>query len=54
MKDWEDREQLVCVSCGHKWILISNKMITQEQHNIWIKVAMEHHRLIKEEKEENK
>ncbi len=51
MKNWFDKQQLWCPSCGHRWILISNKEITNIEHNIWIKAVLEHHKLIKEERE---
>jgi len=52
MDKWLDIQQLWCPNCGHIWVLSSEQEITQEQHNVWIKAAMEHHKLIQEEKEE--
>jgi len=54
MKDWFDREQIWCIPCGHRWVLVSNKAITQQEHEIWVKAVMKHHEQIKEEKEEEK
>ena len=51
MKDWFDREQLVCFGCKHRWILVSNKKITQDQHELWIKNFWKQHAQIKKEKE---
>ena len=52
MENWFDKEQIWCIACKHRWILISNKQITQEQHDIWVRAVMEHHKLIQEEKEQ--
>lgn len=52
MENWFDKEQLYCIACKHRWILISNKEITDEQHKIWIKAVMEHHEQIKKQKDE--
>ena len=50
MENWFDREQVYCLNCGHRWILISNKNITKEQHDIWIKAVFLHHQKIQEER----
>ena len=50
MKDWFDKQQLRCISCGHTWTLVSDKQITKQQHLKWIKKAMEQHEKIKKEK----
>lgn len=52
MEDWLDRERLWCIDCGHKWILSSNKMITRQQHDIWVRAVIKHHTQIKKESEE--
>ena len=51
MDSWYDKAQIWCPNCGQKWILTSTKAITQDQHDIWFKAAMELHDLIKEERE---
>lgn len=48
MKDWFDKEQVWCLSCKHKWILTSDKQITQNQHNIWFKYGTKQHKEIHE------
>ena len=53
MKNWFDKEQLYCINCKHRWILISNKEITDEQHNIWVRTVLKHHEQIQKEREDN-
>ena len=50
MEEWYDKEQIICVVCRHKWILLSNQEITDLQHNIWINYVISQHKLIIEEK----
>lgn len=50
MKDWFDTQQLVCVICRHRWVLVSDKQITQQQHQVWIRKVMEHHEKIRKER----
>jgi len=54
MKNWLDKQEFKCLICKHRWVIMSNKMITNEQHSIWIKETMQHHRkLCKGAKNEN-
>jgi len=50
MKDWFDQEKIECIICGHRWILISNKKITDKQHYNWVKKSLIQHEKIKKEK----
>lgn len=43
MNDYYDREQIHCTGCGHTWVLMSDKEITDELHELWvIKVNWQH------------
>jgi hypothetical protein len=52
MKDWFDKESLICMNCGHVWLLVSNKLITDEQHYNWMDKVKEQHIQIMKEKGE--
>jgi len=43
MKNWYDKEEFYCLKCNQKWIIESDKAITNEEHKIWIKESMRHH-----------
>ena len=45
-----DKEMYTCLNCGHKWILASDKFITDEQHRIWIQEAIKQHNEIQKRK----
>ncbi len=46
-----DKETYACLDCRHRWILASDKPITDEQHNKWIREAVrQHNEIEKEEK----
>ena len=36
MMDWKDKERYSCLVCGHTWIIISDELITEEQHDKWM------------------
>ena len=48
-----DKEMYACLDCKHKWILGSDKRITNEQHYKWLAEAIAEHEAIQHE-EENK
>ena len=50
LDNYEDNESLTCINCGHSWILVSNKKITQEQHELWVNKFWEQHAKIHKEK----
>ena len=52
MKDWFDKVQINCIVCKHRWILVSNKTITDMQQKIWMRAVLEHHAQIEKEKED--
>ena len=49
MTDWYDKEQIYCIHCKHKWILVSNKQITDEQHYSWVENVWKQHAEIEKE-----
>ena len=46
MDDWFEKEQLKCPFCKHRWVLVSNKAVTDEQHNIWYEHVIKQHKEI--------
>lgn len=48
MKDWYEKEQYICPTCKHRWALISDRAITDEQHDIWIHWVEKQHKEIHE------
>jgi len=50
MSKYFDKEHFYCLTCGHKWILASDKVITDEQHWEWIREAIKEHNEIEKEK----
>ncbi len=46
MMDSYEREQIHCVGCGHIWILISDKEITDYIHKLWLIKVWEQHKYI--------
>ena len=47
-----DKEQFFCLVCGHRWTLVSDKPITNEQHWTWIREAVKEHDKIMKERDE--
>ncbi len=45
--------EISCFTCEHKWLLHSNKPITQYQFDIWFKHAIEEHRKLHGNKNDN-
>ena len=43
---WLDKQKYGCLFCGHKWIIKSDKMITDKQHILWIKETLKEHRAL--------
>lgn len=44
MDNWYDKEEIYCVKCNHRWVLMSDKNITDEQHYNWIKKVKKLHK----------
>ncbi len=40
-----DIEEFFCLHCGHRWVLLSDEEITDEQHNKWLEEALKEHEL---------
>ena len=41
-----DRKEIYCTGCGHRWILIYDKEITQELYLIWAEKVWTQHQII--------
>lgn len=43
MNDYYDKEEIDCTHCGHRWILLSDKEITDDLFHKWlIKIYFQH------------
>lgn len=43
MQNWADKEYLYCIYCGHRWILVSDRIITDKQHKEWVEKFWREH-----------
>lgn len=49
-----DQQRVECLVCKHRWILISDKKITDDQFDTWVKqVAIQHEEIRKELEDKN-
>lgn len=46
------QEDIYCKNCGHLWVLVSNKGITNEQRRLWVENFWKQHAQIREERED--
>lgn len=54
MKNWYDIERIICLNCGHRWILRSDKLITDEQYYDWLDKVIRQHDEVNNRKEDDK
>ncbi len=43
MNESYDRKQITCTGCGHTWILLSDKDITNMIHKLWLLKVWQQH-----------
>jgi len=50
--NYYDREEIYCPTCNFRWILVSDREITDYQHNVWIQYVYSLHETMENKKEE--